>query len=171
MLTQGRSAVAGHRPRLRRVAMGGCLLLVVAACGSDGASATATAVGTPPGTVAPSVPAGVTVEVGLAEYSVATSAESAPAGSVMFRVANTGAGEHQLLVIRSDAAPGALPRTPDGEQVDEAQVELLAKVDAIAVGQTEELTVELPAGSYVLICNVPKHYEAGMQRAWTASAP
>jgi uncharacterized cupredoxin-like copper-binding protein len=35
--------------------------------------------------------------------------------------------------------------------------------------QTKSLTVDLPAGHYVLICNVPTHYTKGIQAEFTTS--
>jgi uncharacterized cupredoxin-like copper-binding protein len=143
--------------------------LTASACGSSEATANPTAVGTPQGTVAASAAAGAPIVVSLAEYSVTVDAESAPAGSTTFSVANSGAGEHQFVVIRTDESESDLPLTPDSVRVDEAAVEVVNKIEGIPVGQTQEVTVDLPAGAYVFICNVPGHYEAGMHVAFTAT--
>jgi len=146
------------------------LALVVAACGTSQATSNPTAVGTPAGTVAASAAAGATIDVSVAEYSVTANAASGTAGSMTFSVTNNGAGEHQFVVIRSDEPEGDLPMTADGSQVDEAAVEIVDRIDGVPVGQTQELSVDLPAGAYVFICNLPEHYEGGMHLAFPVAS-
>ena len=45
---------------------------------------------------------------------------------------------------------------------------LLGKASA-GDGATEELTVDLEAGSYVLVCNIPAHYRQGMSTPFTVT--
>jgi uncharacterized cupredoxin-like copper-binding protein len=108
-----------------------------------------------------------TLDVILSEFSVEPVLDSAPAGMVTFEVRNDGGTLHNLLVIRSDAALGQLPMNEDEFVVDEDEVEVVGSLDTLDEGDSDELTVDLEAGRYVLICNVPTHYESGMEVEFT----
>ena len=110
-----------------------------------------------------------TVNVDLHEWSVTPDVGSVEA--VTFEAANTGSGEHELIVIRTDLAPAALPLTTDGAEVDVSALDVIGEIEEVAPGLTQSATFTLAPGDYVLICNVPFHYEAGMTVAFTVSAP
>lgn len=157
------------------------LAMFSAGCGDDdedggnGAEPTATVSEgeTPPG----ETPAeGATVNVNLTEFSVSPDPESAPAGSITFNASNIGGEDHELVVIRTDLAPDALPTADDGS-VDEAGegIEVIDEIEEFAPGGEESLTLDLEAGNYVLICNiveteatgeVSSHYASGMTAAF-----
>jgi uncharacterized cupredoxin-like copper-binding protein len=116
-----------------------------------------------------------TVEVTLKEFEVLPEPASVPAGAITFRATNIGPeDDHELVIIKSDLAPGELPTADDGS-ADEDQLDVIDEIEEFAVGGTEELTVDLDAGSYVLICNVVEttdgeteaHYELGMRTEFT----
>lgn len=110
---------------------------------------------------------GSAVDVTVAEFSVTPSETSVSAGTITFSVTNDGAQPHNLKVIASDLAPDALPVDDDAFVADEAEIDVVATTSDISVGETEDLVVELEAGSYVLICNVPSHYTSGMTVSFT----
>ena len=89
------------------------------------------------------------------------------AGSVTFNVTNTGATIHNFRVIQTDLAPDALPIDASGFQVDEAQVNVVQSGKDLNPQASEAVTAELQAGAFVLICNIPSHYQAGMRAAFT----
>jgi uncharacterized cupredoxin-like copper-binding protein len=115
------------------------------------------------------------VDVTLTEFAIEPSATSAPAGNVYFLVANDGPNDpHEFVVIKSDLAPDALP-VEDGK-VPEDEVDFIDEIEPFAVGSTGSITLDLEAGSYVLICNIVEveadgkiesHYEEGMRAAFT----
>ena len=143
--------------------------MIVAACDDDDDDADPSAT-TPPDAVEPTEPAGTeasTVDVGLTEFTVSPSPDSTAAGSVTFNLSNSGAQPHNLRVIRTDLDADDLPLGEDGLGVDEDQVEVIASSSDLDANATEDLAVDLEAGSYVLICNVPSHYESGMRAAFT----
>jgi uncharacterized cupredoxin-like copper-binding protein len=116
-----------------------------------------------------------TIDVSLAEWSVTPSSSSVAAGEVTFSVTNDGEEPHEFLVIRSDLAADALPTDDDGK-VPEDEIDLLEEIEPFAAGTTEELTLNLEAGSYVLICNIVElvpgeepesHYGEGMRTSFT----
>jgi uncharacterized cupredoxin-like copper-binding protein len=157
------------------------MLPLIAACGGDddddddadptattgtgGSTTPTTATGTG-STATTGGGAGATVEVTLADFSVAADPASAAAGTVTFNVANDGAMEHELVVIKTDLAPDALPLNDAGSEVNEDELDVSGEVEAIPAGETKSGEIELTAGKYVLICNVAGHYQAGMRTAF-----
>ena len=142
----------------------GVALAVAVACGDDDDDGeTPEPTPTPaPGT---STPAAATVDVGLEEFAVNPAQDTADAGTLTFRVSNDGAVNHRFLVIKTDLAPDALPTV--ASQVDEAQVDVVASIPEFSAGETKEVSVDLEASSYVLICNISGHYDLGMRAAFT----
>lgn len=130
-----------------------------------------------PTTQAPITQAPTAVAVTLQEWSVLPAQASAPAGQVTFQAKNTGPKDpHELVVIKSDLEPGALPTTPEGKVDEEgAGIEVIGEIEEFKVGETRSSTFDLKAGSYVLICNVVEkgggkteaHYQLGMRTAFT----
>lgn len=103
-------------------------------------------------------------------------ADSAPAGSVTFNVTNDGPADvHEFVVMRTDLAPDALPVDETGtvDEAGEGIIEVVGEIEDIAVGDSPSLTVDLEAGSYVLLCNIyseeesEAHYAQGMRVAFT----
>jgi uncharacterized cupredoxin-like copper-binding protein len=45
----------------------------------------------------------------------------------------------------------------------------VGSTDIVATGESTSLTVDLDPGAYVLICNVPEHYRAGMYIGFTVA--
>ena len=154
------------------------LLLLVVACGDDNGDADPPATevlaedptATEPAADEPvdePAAAETSVDVSLSEFMVEPSVDSVPAGTVTFNVSSDGAIFHNLKVVATDLAPDALPLDDTGFAVDEEQVTVVGSTADLEAGEAEELTVELEAGSYVLICNVPTHYDVGMTVAFT----
>jgi uncharacterized cupredoxin-like copper-binding protein len=118
---------------------------------------------------------GTTVNVTLREFSVTPATSSAPAGTVTFHVSNAGTVTHEFLVIRTDLAPDDLPTESNGSyEEDGPGTDLLDEIEAINPGRTQDLTLDLDAGNYVLICNMVNqgfvHYALGMHTAFTVTA-
>jgi len=111
-----------------------------------------------------------TVAVTVADFSVTPDPDSAPAGEVTFDITNDAGQTHEFVVFKTDLAPDQLPTDENGD-VDEAGagVEHVDEVEDIEGGSTKSLTVNLDAGSYVLICNLPGHYAQGMHAGFSVS--
>ena len=139
------------------------LALLVAACGGDDDDGNGGNGDTepPPGDVSTSL------DVVLDEFSVSASLDSAGVGTVTFSLTNDGTMPHNFKVIATDLAADALPVIEDEFIVDEGAVDVLAASADLDVGGTEDVSLDLAAGSYVLICNIPGHYESGMFTAFT----
>jgi uncharacterized cupredoxin-like copper-binding protein len=109
------------------------------------------------------------VPVSLSDYKIAGPASSA-AGRTTFEVANDADQVHEFVVVRTTLAPEALPLDEDG-LVDEqgAGLEFVDEVEDLEAGKSASLTVDLTAGSYLLLCNLPEHYAKGMVAPFAAS--
>ena len=118
-----------------------------------------------------------TIEIALQEWAVITSPAQAPAGELTFEVTNRGAEVHEFVILKTELGPLDLPTADDGsvDEEGDASIEVADEIEDIAAGSNEELTVDLEAGSYVLICNiveeedgeVESHYQQGMRTSFT----
>ena len=115
------------------------------------------------------------VNVDLFEYQIVPDLDAVAAGSVTFNASNVGGATHELVIVRTDLAPDALPVGEDGA-VDESGegIAVVGRIEEFAAQSDASVTVDLEAGSYVLICNIVEgaaisHYEEGMHRAFTIS--
>jgi uncharacterized cupredoxin-like copper-binding protein len=120
------------------------------------------------------------VGVTLAEGSLKPAVSSVRPGRVTFDTRNTGRLEHELLVVKTDLAPGKLPLGLEGPAVTLAGEVVLgvphthgtheAKRAAsrhVQPGSARRETVVLEPGKYVLLCSLPGHYESGQRAALT----
>lgn len=113
--------------------------------------------------------AGTSVATALSEFKIQLAATNAPAGPVTFQLTNGGAVVHEFVVFKTALAVDKLPMEASGAAVDETAsgLTVVNEVENIAVGATPSLTVDLPAGRYLLLCNVDTHYKAGMVAEFT----
>lgn len=141
----------------RRLGAVGLILLLLTACAS--ASTPQASTGS----------TGASVDVTLNSFSLTPSASSAPAGSVTFNVSNSSTTDaHEFVVAQTDLAADQLPVRDDGT-VDEAAVTVIDELEEMQPGGGGTLDTNLAAGHYVLFCNVPTHYQQGMQADFTVS--
>lgn len=119
---------------------------------------------------------GEVVNVSLVEFEVNPDASSAPAGMITFHVSNDGTELHEFLVIKTDLAEDALPTNADGSyEEDGSGTELIDEIKSISPGSEADLTLDLDAANYVLICNMVEkkkegpeaHYAEGMHVSFT----
>jgi uncharacterized cupredoxin-like copper-binding protein len=123
----------------------------------------------------PAATANVTVT--LQEWAIGTSVSSVKTGPVKFTITNDGPADvHEFVVIKTDLSLVALPTDGDGAVDEEAgAMTVEGEVEDVAVGATEELTLTLQPGAYVLICNIysaeedEAHYQEGMRTAFTVT--
>jgi uncharacterized cupredoxin-like copper-binding protein len=114
-------------------------------------------------------PATSTVTTQLKEFTIAAAPQSVPSGTVTFRAQNSGTTQHELLVVRTEAGPGDLPMESDGTKADESKVDVRLAIRSIDTGKTGSQDIKLAPGKYVLICNIPAHYKAGMSTGFTVN--
>ena len=97
-------------------------------------------------------------DVKLSEWKVAPSATTLAAGKVKITAANDGTMTHELVVLRTDKPAGSLG---SGKRVSEAGS--VGEISDLKAGASGSKTFDLTPGHYVLICNLPGHYAAGMR--------
>ena len=106
-----------------------------------------------PGTMAD---ANTSLTVKLSEFKVVPAKKSISHGKVTFNVKNVGTMEHELVVIKTNKKAADLAKGGKAnEKGSVGEVELPA-------GKSKNLTLNLKAGHYALICNIGGHYMAGM---------
>jgi uncharacterized cupredoxin-like copper-binding protein len=164
------------------------LSLALSACGSSSKSDSTTSTTKSSGGVTVTTSSGgSTVEVVLGDtkgvdgpMTLAVTPTSTKAGDVTFNVKNSGTIEHEMIVLKTDNPFDKLPVVDAGDppvsvatgadKVDEADNVGETGEPNLAAGVTRAFTVKgLDAGSYVLMCNIAKHYGLGMRAAFTVS--
>jgi uncharacterized cupredoxin-like copper-binding protein len=154
------------------------LLTVAVACGddddggNDGGEPSATQQEQSSPTEATAGGEATAVDVSLGDFFVVAEPASVPAGTVTF-VATNNTTEccigHEIVVMRTDLPLEDLPVTGTGA-VDEMGegIEVIGATAKLSPGSTKELTVDLEAGRYGLVCNIyveelrESHYQKGM---------
>ena len=87
------------------------------------------------------------------------------AGKVTFRVKNSSKDTiHEMIVMYLADPSKPLPYIAAENRVDEDKAGDKGEVSELDPGASGTLTVDLKAGKYLLICNVPGHFATGM---WT----
>ena len=84
-------------------------------------------------------------------------------GNVVLVDTNRGTMPHELVMFKTDAAK-SLPLRKNKE-LDEESPSIEAVIDsgsALAPGETRILTGTLDPGHYVIVCNLPGHFQFGM---------
>jgi hypothetical protein len=105
--------------------------------------------------------------VTLRDFVVTTASATVGTGLVDLEVVNDGPTTHELIIDRTDLAPGELPVGRDGLTVDETSPALhrVAALPWVRLGQHRSVTVRLAPGRYVLYCNLAGHYLGAMRAA------
>jgi uncharacterized cupredoxin-like copper-binding protein len=150
-----------------------CCSLLLAGCGGDddggGSGPTSSPAQATEGAAA------TEFNVTLQEYIILPEADSIAAGEVTFNAENIGPDDvHEFAIVRTDLAPDALPRLPDNTVDESAEgLEVLGRVEELAVGESGSVTVDMQPGAYVLVCNLfeaaenEAHYDVGMYTGFT----
>jgi uncharacterized cupredoxin-like copper-binding protein len=120
-----------------------------------------------PAACSPAEPAasGPVFDVTIRDFKVRPSSPTAPAGVVTLSVSNIGPTTHEFVVVRTDLPDDELPIGSDGLSVDEDRLDEVEEIEGVEDGSTEQVTVRLEPGRYVLFCNFEGHYLAGMHAA------
>jgi uncharacterized cupredoxin-like copper-binding protein len=110
------------------------------------------------------------IDVTLESYKLTLSQNSAPAGQVAFHISNKATDQtHEFVIFKTDLPEDQLPLNSNGD-VDE-NAPGVTHIDEIELGagMTGDLRVDLPPGSYVVICNISEnhHYRQGMHAAFS----
>jgi uncharacterized cupredoxin-like copper-binding protein len=99
------------------------------------------------------------VTVRLKEFKVLPAPLKAKRGVVAFSVRNIGTVNHELVVLKTTVPPGKL-RVKSGKAVEVGRV---GRVGPLKPRASRTLTLTLKVGKYVLLCNLPAHYQLGQR--------
>jgi uncharacterized cupredoxin-like copper-binding protein len=142
--------------------------LLVAGCGNDGGTTTTTT--TEAGAAAGAEAATLTIKMG--EFFFDPKDATAKAGPTTIEAPNQGKVEHELVLFKTDMNPAKLPPEASGE-VDEEKMDKVAEsageIPDVEPGETKSADFELTPGRYVMFCNLPGHYAAGMYGTLTVT--
>ena len=92
---------------------------------------------------------GSNVAIVATEYAFEPSALTVPAGEVVFTVRNDGAEEHEFEILQGDRV------------IDE--------VEGLIPGLERDLSVDLAAGEYRIVCQLNDHLQRGMEATLTVT--
>jgi len=88
-----------------------------------------------------------------------------PAGEVTFTATNRSTDTiHEMILIKVTDPKKPLPYLAVDNKIDEDAAGQLGEVSELDPSKSGSLTMKLDPGTYMLLCNVPGHYMAGM---WT----
>ena len=102
--------------------------------------------------------------------SIRADKTSAKAGAVTFNVTNWSPSVvHEMLVVAVDSPDASLPYDFSKQIIPEDQVKALGKTNELPPNASKSVELTLAPGNYLLVCNVPGHYAAGMVLAFTVA--
>lgn len=101
----------------------------------------------------------------MAMMGITVDQAKVPSGEVTFLVTNNSTDIiHEMVLAAVDNVSTQLPYLREEQRVDEDAAGDLGEVAELESGQSGALTMTLKPGTYILYCNIPGHYMAGM---WT----
>lgn len=102
------------------------------------------------------------------ESTIISDHTSINAGRVNFTFANHGTETHEVVLIRTDDAPGSIPIGANGRlNEDDPQTLNVGETEEMEPGKVVTFSETLPPGHYQLVCNLANHYTAGMYAEFT----
>jgi uncharacterized cupredoxin-like copper-binding protein len=159
------------------------LALVLPACSqsttSGGPGGWSTLAALPAAATSPPPGGTNTVTAALGETSptqmfIHLSAATAVAGKVTFAVTNQGTRTHEFVVLRTDTPADKFPIVSfegESDRIDEDApgVTNVGETGDMKAGTTKTLSIDLTAGHYAIVCNLPGHYRMGMHQDFTVT--
>lgn len=131
------------------------LMLALTACGGGDESAES-------GDTTGATVVNATLAGEAGEYTFTLDKESVEAGKINFVMKNEGEIEHEFEVVKTDVAADDLPVEGGKADVEAEGGEEIGEVEGMQAGDEANLVLELEAGNYLIVCNLPGHYEQGM---------
>jgi len=107
-------------------------------------------------------------DMSKATMGISVTPETVKAGEVTFEVLNSSKDTiHEMIVAKIKDMNQPLPYIDDENEVNEDKYGDLGEVSELDPGKSGALRLDLKPGKYILYCNVPGHYMAGMWTVFT----
>ncbi len=116
-----------------------------------------------------SAKANTTIHATVKDFALSLEQTSATSGTIKFDVMNQGPSEHEFVILKTDLPEDKLPVKNNQVEDDAQGVKSIAEVEDIGAGKSKSVTKKLEPGKYVLICNIPGHYSAGVHASFSVS--
>jgi len=102
---------------------------------------------------------------------IAVSVDTVRAGEITFEVLNSSKDAiHEVIITRLRDLTMLFPYNSSESRVDEDKMpDILGEVSELEPSQTGALRLDLKPGKYLLFCNIPGHFMAGMWTIFTVS--
>jgi uncharacterized cupredoxin-like copper-binding protein len=100
------------------------------------------------------------------KYYLTVTPGSVKAGKTTITFKNAGTKVHEVVVLKTDTPAGNLKVGANHEVSEDASVGEDSETDP---GKTKSTTINLKPGSYILVCNIERHYQKGMYAPFTVS--
>jgi uncharacterized cupredoxin-like copper-binding protein len=73
-----------------------------------------------------------------------------------------------MLVVRTDRSPAEMPLDANGLAIDEESglIHIAGEASSLLIGEHHRLTLDLPPGHYLLLCNLEGHFLSDMHSAF-----
>ena len=107
---------------------------------------------------------GTPVAATVNQTSLAVTPASVKSGKTTFKVTNAGSEKHEFVVLKTDTPQDKLTPGPGGDVSEDGKVNEIEPFDPNA---TKSLTLNLKPGNYILLCNLPGHYQRGIHTGFT----
>ena len=142
--------------------------ILVGGCGGgDGTSTTSETAGE-----ATTGASGQATVIQMGEFFFKPKNATVKAGKATIEAPNIGKVEHELVLFKTTMSPAKLPTEANGG-VDEEKMDKIAgetgEIPDVEAGNTKSEEFELTPGKYVMFCNLPGHYAAGMYGTLTVT--
>jgi len=109
-------------------------------------------------------------DMSKATMGIAVSTDTVKAGEVAFQVTNASKDTiHEMIVAPLKQGEKMLPYNKDENEVNEDEAHDLGEVSELDPGAHGTLVIPMKPGKYILYCNVPGHFAAGMWTLFTVT--
>jgi uncharacterized cupredoxin-like copper-binding protein len=109
-------------------------------------------------------------DMSKATMGIAVSEDYVKPGEVTFEVLNSSEDTiHEMIIARLKDLTQIFPYNSNEERVEEDRIEDLGEVSELDPGASGALRLDLKPGSYLLFCNIPGHFRAGMWTVFTVT--
>ena len=92
------------------------------------------------------------------------------AGETTFMVHNDAMSEeHEMVLVKLKSPDQKIEVVAGKDRIDEKKLKSMGEVSDLKPGADGQLKAKLTPGSYVLLCNIKGHYQAGMHAGLTVT--